>query len=119
MAEEIARRRIKRVNGAVAEIADQQFAAELTERGRRHRNCPRRIQRTGRGESFLQCAVGLEDIDITVAVARNVVFPFVVLLGVSDVEISADVHDVEWREAGGNIWIRERAGKCGGREGRI
>src|ERR1700720_135754 len=51
------------IDPAIAEIADQYVAGELTEARRRQRHTPRRIERAARGKAPQEMSVGVEDID--------------------------------------------------------
>src|SRR5262249_49707435 len=91
LTQEAAGLQLKDVDTAVAEVADQQVAAELAEAVRGDRHAPGRIERgqgaarcRPRGEALEEVAAGVELIDEAVAGTFDVVVLFGVLLGVSN-----------------------------------
>ena len=109
-AQPIAGERVVGVDGAVAEVADEQGAGVVAEEGRGHRHAPRRVQRATRYQAAAEIAVKIEHIDIAVASASHIVALSVVLFGVGDVERPAEALDVKGRETGGDVGILEAIG---------
>src|SRR5258708_14503130 len=83
----------------VAEVADEDVAAEAAEGIRRTRDAPGRIERSAADQASQQMAVGIEHIDESVALACDIVVLLRVLLRESDEEIAIDVRDAEGRVA--------------------
>lgn len=95
------------VDLAVAEIADEQGARQVSELPvRRKRQAPGRVERAARGEALDEVAVCIKDADETVAWTRDIVVRVTVLLGVGDVDETVDVPDPEKRVAARNTGIR-------------
>src|SRR5262249_52771481 len=88
-----------RVDLPVAEVADQQVAADAAEHRRRHRHAPRRIERALAGHAAEQVSAGVEHVDEAEPRARYVEPLRLVLLRVGDEERATEVLDVERREA--------------------
>src|SRR5882762_11664076 len=103
---------VKYVDPAVAEVADEDVAAESAEGIRRTRDAPRRIERPATDQAPQQMAVGIEHIDKAVTLACHVVVLFSVLLRVSDEEIAIDVRYAEGRVACRDPRILEIAVGC-------
>ena len=93
--DESARLWIVGIDLTVAEVADPQRPAELSESGRRHRHTPRRIKLAMLCESLQEVTLEIEDIDDAMTHTGYVVVLCRVLYGVSDKELSAEEHDVE------------------------
>jgi hypothetical protein len=102
------------IDPAVAEIADQYVAGELTEARRRQRHAPRRIERSARGKAPQQMSVGVEDIDEAKMRARDIVMLGRILLGIGDKEVAVDIVDAVRRIARGQVGIGELAVDIGG-----
>ncbi len=100
-------RRVVGVDAAVAEVADEDVAAEGAEGGRRERHRPGRVELAAADEPLQQVAVGREDVDEAVAGPCVVVVLAGALLGEGDVEVAADVVDPERGEAGGDRRVGE------------
>src|SRR5262249_28873395 len=105
------------VYAPVAEVADQDLAAEAAKRKRRPGHAPGRVQRAAAGEAAQQVSVGVEDVDEAVPRARDVVVLSAVLFGVTHEQVTVDVRDakrgVAWRQVG----IEEAAVRgCRGKE---
>lgn len=96
---------VERVDVAVAEIAHQQRPREFPERGRRDGDAPRRVQWSVRYKVLQQVPIGIEDADEPVAIAGDIVLLVGALLGVGDVDLSAEIPDVERPEARGNARV--------------
>src|SRR6516162_1389405 len=109
--------RVEHVDLAVPEIADEDLAAEPAEGKGGTRHAPRRIEWPAAGEAPQQVAVGIEDVDKTMAGTLNVVMLFRVLQRVSDEEIAVDTLNAERRIAGRYIRIDESPIGC--REGKL
>jgi hypothetical protein len=109
LAEEISTLRVVGVDAAIAVVADEQSAAELTEFSRRPGQPPRRVEHALRCQSPDEIARGVENIDETVPGARNVMAPVAVLLSVGNVEEVADVLYVKWSKAWREARILEGA----------
>src|SRR5262249_3651047 len=90
---------VEGVDAAVAEVADQQVAAEGSKARRREHHAPRRVEVAARDEAAVEVTVGLEDVDKAVARAGLVIVGVGVLLGVADVELAVDGSDPERRVA--------------------
>src|SRR5579863_8997698 len=95
--DELAARRVD-IDAAVAEIADENVAAEMAEARRRHGETPRRVERTVLGKARQQIPVGVEDIDEAGTRAGDAVMLVGALLRIGDPERAVDVLDVEGRE---------------------
>src|SRR4030095_16278211 len=103
---------VERVDPAVAEVADQQIAAELAEVRRRHGKAPRGIQLALRGDAAVEGPVSAEHAYVAKAFARQLLVRLGrVLLRVRDEDLTADGLDPERRVPGGNAGIREVAGE--------
>src|SRR5439155_11925244 len=72
--EEVARDWIESVNAAIAKIADQERASELTELVWRERHAPRGIEGSPRSKTAEQVAVQVELIDKSMSRAGHVIF---------------------------------------------
>ncbi len=103
--------RAEDVHRTVAEVADQDVAGKVAARDGRH--SPRSVQGAAGSELAQEDAFGIEDIDETEPRTRNVVLVPGVLLGVRDVQLAADILDVEGSKASRD----RRIGKCTGSEG--
>src|SRR5258706_8241259 len=79
---------------SVAEVSDQDVVAEQAEVVRGLHGAPRGIEAAARGEASHERAVGVEDIDESVARAGYVVVGGAVLQRVGDVKLVADIGDV-------------------------
>src|SRR6266849_1510431 len=108
---------VEGVDPAVAEIADQDVAAEAAEGEGGARHGPGRIEVPVAGEAPQQVAVGVEHIDEAAARAGDVVVLLRVLLGIGHEEIAVEVLDAERREARGDHRIGEAAVGRGAGEG--
>src|SRR6202035_1836444 len=76
--------RVEHVDPAVAEVADEDVAAEPAEGKGCPRDAPGRIERPAAGEAPQQKTVGVEYVDKAVAGTRHVGIPCRVLLRISD-----------------------------------
>src|SRR6266699_3252957 len=99
LAEELAGRGVEGVDPAVAEVSDQDVAAEGSEGGRRQRHRPRGVEPILAGEPLQQVAVRREDVDKAIAWPGVVIVFGRVLFGEGDVQVAADVVDAERGEA--------------------
>src|SRR6266478_5085247 len=91
----------------VAEVTDENIAAESAEGVRGARLAPRRIERTPRGEAPQQVTVGIEHVDETVTFACDIVVLLCILQRVRHKEITVDGADAERCVSGRNVWIGE------------
>src|SRR5262249_38762373 len=87
--------RIECIYLPIAEIADEDIAAESTKGERSPRNTPRRIQWSAAREALEQISIGVVDVDEAIARTSYVVVLFRVLEGIGDEEIAVDVLDPE------------------------
>src|SRR5262249_23641932 len=103
----------ERVDHAVAEVPDEQLAGERAERCRRDRESPGRVEHSARGDAPDQRPLGVERIYDAVARTGDVVArgPDD---GIAHVERTAEVLDVEWRIARGQVRIGEAPGEVRG-----
>ena len=108
--------RVERIDPAVAEVADEQGPAEAAKTRRGQDDAPGRVERTLGREPLEKLAVGVEDVHVAVAGAGHVIVLCGVLQGIGDVELAADVLDVERCEPGRQIGIGEGAGQGHGNE---
>src|SRR6266704_4640421 len=107
LVEEFAGHRVDHIDAAVPEVADQQVTREAPEGGGSDRDSPRRVEPAARGGSPDQVAVRVEDVDESVGRTGDVVMQRCILLGVSHVELTAEVRDAEWRKPALDVGIRE------------
>src|SRR5579872_4873673 len=98
----------ERVDPPVAEVADQDRAAEPAEAERRAREAPRRVERPTRREPPDQLAAGGEHVDEAQPGPGDVVLLLLVLLGERHEQLTTDVFDAERREARRDVAIDER-----------
>src|SRR2546422_465756 len=95
-AEIVATRWIVGVDLSIADVADEQGAAEGTEFRRRQGQPPRRVERAMRSESPQEAAARVVHVDETKPSAHDFIAPVLVLLGVGNEEQVVNVLDVEW-----------------------
>src|SRR6266566_4757979 len=107
LALELAAHRVVGVDPAVAEVADEDVAAEGAEGRGRERHRPGRVELASADETLEQIAVGGEDIDEAVTGPRVVVVLAGTLLSEGDVELAADIVDPERREPGRDRGVGE------------
>src|ERR1035441_4491168 len=98
---------IERVDRAVAEIANQQRAAELAEGRERHLHSPRRVERSLGNQVRDQISRCVKHIDESVAGGSHIVMLRRVLLGVSHIDHPTEIGDSEGSEAGRNRRVHE------------
>src|SRR2546426_7608762 len=116
----VAFRGVEGVDAAVAEVADEQVAAEEAEVARREGEPPRRVELALGRDPSEQVAGGIERIHESMPLARDIVVSGRVLQRVGHVNGAADVPDAEGCVAGGEIGVRKRAGWQGdGVEGTV
>src|SRR5205807_7718849 len=91
LAEELTGLRVKGANVAVAEVADQQVAAEVAEAGRREGGADGRVERgecpsrgRPRGKTLQEVPAGVELVDEAVAWPGHIVVLGGILFGVGD-----------------------------------
>src|SRR5262249_41269255 len=109
-AEKLAGRGIVDVDVAVAEVADEQIVAEVSEVGSRLHHAPGSIELALADQPLLELTVCGVDIDEAESGALDVIFGVGILLGVANIELAADVGDAEGRVAGGQGAVRKCAG---------
>src|SRR4030095_6500099 len=98
---------VERVDPAVAEVADQQIAAELAEVRRRHGKAPRGIQPAPRGDAAVEGPVSAEPVYVAKPFARQLLVRLGrVLLRVREEDLTADGLDPERRVHGGSRGVR-------------
>src|SRR5579862_6106897 len=90
---------VEYIYSAVAEVADEDVAAEPAEGIRRTGDAPRRIERPAADQASQQMAVSIEHVDKAVALARYVVVLLRVLHRVRHEEIAIDIRYAEGRVA--------------------
>ena len=101
------------IDFAVAEVADEDVAAEAAKGEGRPHDSPGRIQLAAGGEAPEQMTIRVEDVDKAVARAGDVVMFLRVLLGIGHEQVAIDVLYAEWRVAGRDRRILEApAGGC-------
>lgn len=107
------------VDPAVAEVADQQLPAELTEVGRCLGQAPRRVEGVPGGHAPQEGAVGPEGADEAEAVAGDLILGVGILLGVGHEDRAVDVLDPERRvtRGPGPVSAEARSGRGRGRSG--
>src|SRR5581483_6856607 len=98
-AREAAGNRVERVDPPVAEVADEEIAAEGTEARWRLGQAPWGIQETTRSQSLHEQPVRREDVDEPATGTGHVIVLRGVLQGVGHVEQAVDLLDPEWRVA--------------------
>src|SRR5215475_2134913 len=101
--------RIEGVDVPIAEIANEDRAAEPAKGEGGLRDAPRRIQRPLAREAPQQLPVGVEHVDKAMARPRHVVAFVLTLLRVGDEEIAVDGLDTERREPRRQLRIGEVA----------
>jgi hypothetical protein len=89
----------------IAEIADQDVAAEPAEAGGRASDAPGRVEDAAGSEAPQQLAVGAEYVDEAVARASDDVVLVGILPCVGHEQVAIDIGDAERREARGYPWI--------------
>ena len=102
------RRAAERVDVPVAEVADEQIAAEAAERARCERDAPRRVQRAALCDACDEVPEAVELVDVpacrvVVAVDRRAT-------DVGDEHVAVDRVDAERRVPGRDLRVDERAG---------
>src|SRR5262249_24519575 len=96
---------------AVAEVADQEVARVGTEAGGGYSHAPGRIKLPVLGDALEQVAAGVEDVHESLALAgHRTAIPGRVLLGVGDVQVAAQILNVERRKPIREVWVDERPG---------
>src|SRR5947208_3041186 len=101
---------IEGVDVAVAEVSDEQVAAEEPEVGRCEGDPPRRVEPPQRGHAPDQMAGGIEGVDEPVPLTRHVVVHRRVLQRVRHVDRAVQIADPERRVARGKSGVGEHAG---------
>src|SRR5262249_2863943 len=96
---------VERMDFPIAEVADENVAAEPAKRKGCPHEAPWRVQRAARREAPQQMAVGVENVDKAIARARHVVMLELILQRVGDEEITVDVLDTEGREPIRNVRV--------------
>src|SRR5438105_8327613 len=112
-------REVEGVDRAVAEVADEQVAAERPEACRGQRETPRRVQAPARGDPPEQRARGVVRIDEAMASAGHVIVRGGVLQRVRHIDRPPDALDAKWRVPGGKARVSERAGDVDGDESAV
>ena len=107
LTEVLAGRRVVGVDPPVAEVADEDVAAERAERRRRHRHGPRRVEPVAADEPLEQVAVRAEHVDEPIAGTGGVIVLRRILLRERHVELATDVVDSERGEPGRDRGIGE------------
>ena len=97
------------VDLAVAEVADQQGVAEAAEPARRLHEAPGGVEPAPARDAVQQEAAPRVDVDEPEAGAGDLILGGRVLLGVGDVQLPADVLDVERRVAVRQVPVTEAA----------
>jgi hypothetical protein len=94
---------IVNVNETVTEVADPKFVFHLNE-------SPWRVEIPVCNQPSEEVATGIEHIDEATARTRNVIFSFVVLLGVGHKNFVIEIADAEWPITCRKVWINEAVG---------
>src|SRR5262249_1476108 len=92
----------ERIDFPIAEVADEDVAAELTKGEGGPHHTPGGVQHSTRREAPQQMAGGVEDVDKAIAQPRHVIMLVRILQRIRDEEIAVDVLDAEGREPIGN-----------------
>src|SRR6266516_3596331 len=101
--------RVVGVDAPVAEVADQQIAAEGAEAAAgRHLKAPGRVQDATRGDPREEVAAGVEGVDEAEARPVDLILVPRALLGPGDVDRAAEVLDAEGPVAGRQVRVTER-----------
>src|SRR5579863_5081030 len=98
---ECSRNRVEGVDPAIAIISDQQIASKISKTGRSKGEAPRRLQLAAGRKTARECAVRVEDIDVTAGLRGSVGIE----QRVSHVELPTDELDVKWHVTGQSVWI--------------
>src|SRR5438270_11926124 len=98
-------RAIVGIDVPVAEVADEDIAAKCAEGGRRQGHGPGRVQPTLADEPPEQVSVGTEDVNESVAGARQVVVLVWLLLREGHEQLASNVVDPKRRKASRNTGI--------------
>src|ERR1700733_8982620 len=105
---------VEYVDPAVAEVADEDVAAESAEGIRGTRDAPRRIERPTTDEAPQQVAISIEHVDKPVSLAWHVVVLLRVLHRVRHEEIAIDIRYAERGVACRDPGVLEiTVGRCG------
>ncbi len=107
-AQRCSRCRIERIDAATPEIADEQIIAKATEIGGSQRHSPGQIEWTTANQAFEQVSIGIEDVHKAMSPAY-----FTVLSCIEDVELAADILNVEWGIPLWNAGVMKTACQCG------
>ncbi len=97
----------------IAEVAHQQIAAEYPEVGGRHGKSPGRVKLALADQALDEIAIGIENIDKSMAQAWNIIMLRLVLLRVGHHDVAAEGLDAERRVSFGQIRVGKRAGEFG------
>src|SRR6201987_3611322 len=114
--EEGARRRIIGIDGAVAKVSNQQFAAKGAETGRRNHGSPWSIEIALRNEALYEIAVQIEQIHVACAGLMYRLVLRLILHRVGPEHLVIDEMNAERREARGKIRVDECSGESLGIE---
>ena len=112
----VSSRKIKRVDGSIPEIANQDIVAERAEAGAGLSDSPRRVQSSASREAPLEIAVHIENIDNAVSGAEDGVVLRGVLQRIGHENLSSNYLNSERRKVQRQIWIHKRTRKRHGIE---
>ena len=104
---------IKSIDAAIAKVAHEQVLAESAEIPRGEGQPPGRVEFVARSDAPNEVALGIEDSDEAVALARYIIALGGVLFGIGDIELTVQILDVEGRKPVGDVRVREGTGEAG------
>ena len=108
-----------RIDAAIPKVAHEQVIAESTKIRRGEDQPPGRNELPVRGHALDEVAVGIEDINETMALACDVILFISVLLRISDIELAFQVLNIEGRKSGGDVRVREGTSETGWGKGLV
>jgi hypothetical protein len=100
---------VEDIDSTIAEVANENLAAEAAERKRCARDTPWRVERPSACKATQQVAVGIEYVDESTTAACIVVVLLFVLLCVGDEKVAIDVRDTKRGIAGWDVRVGESA----------
>src|SRR2546425_3567755 len=101
------------IDTAITKVAHKQIIAESAEIPRGEGQPPGRVEFVARSDAPNEVALGIEDIDETVALARYIIALGGVLFGIGDIELTVQILDVEGGKPVGDVRVREGTGEAG------
>jgi len=109
MAQECTRSGVKCIDATIAEVADEQVVAQLSEIGGGESDTPRSVQRASGGEGLNKVPVQIEHVHEACTQTLDDVLTLVILHGKGHVKLAIDVLNAEGSEAR-RVRIRDRVG---------